>query len=112
MSPGARLIVIAAAIGSVAGCLDVAAPPGPGDAVLVDILDGSFSPETATVAQGRSVRWTNRGTELHAVASDSTTLEGPALAPTFWTQYRFDTVGIYNVRCPLHDTEHGAVIVQ
>jgi plastocyanin len=112
MNPGTRLIVIAAVIGAIAGCYDVDGPAGPGDAVLVDLLDGAFSPETATVAQGKSVRWTNRGAQVHAVASDSADFEAMALAPTWWTEYRFDTVGIYNVRCSIHDTEHGAVIVQ
>ena len=112
MKPGARLILAAAAIGAVAGCWDVNGPPGPGNAVLVDLLDGAFSPETATVARGNSVRWTNRGAQVHAVASDSANFEAMALAPTWWTEYRFDTVGIYNVRCTIHDTENGAVIVQ
>ena len=112
MTPGTRLMLVAAAIGVLAGCWGVDPPPAPGDAVFMDLLDGSFSPETAIVAQGKSVRWTNRGTQVHAVASDSADFDAMALAPTWWTEFRFDTVGIYNVRCSFHDTEHGAVVVQ
>ena len=112
MKPAAGLIMVAAAIGAVAGCWQIDEPTGPGDAILVNLLDGAFSPETVTVAVGKYVRWTNGGSQIHGVASDSAGFQSMLLAPTWWVENRFDTVGLYDIRCTVHDIEHGAVIVQ
>ena len=80
--------------------------------MLVSIFNGAFSPETVTTAVGKSVRWTNNDVVVHTVVSDSAQFTSMDLAPTWWVEKRFDSAGVFNVRCTVHGTEKGAVIVQ
>ena len=104
-------VVLAAALGA-AGCAleNVGAPVN--GTVFVSIKDNLFQPESLTVQQGVSVRWTNDGGILHSVVQDSGKWQSPLLSPTAWFDVRFDTLGTYSYHCSLHPEMTGTVVVQ
>ncbi|MGH7636674.1 MAG: hypothetical protein ACREOK_03400 [Gemmatimonadaceae bacterium] len=82
--------------------------PGEGT-VFVNITDNGFTPDTIRVPVGRSVRWTNRSTQLnHAVQSDL--FGSQPLGDDAWVQVRFDAAGAVDYFCPLHTDEAGEPI--
>lgn len=82
---------------------------------LVDIRDNNFSPDTVTIQVGAFVRWTNRGTQWHGVASP--TFQSQNLFLNWWFEARFDDAGAFDIYCPIHLDENsepvkeGTVIV-
>jgi plastocyanin len=78
--------------------------------VLVDILDTRFDPDTVHAEVGGRVRWTNRGAQVHTISS--TIFESQNLFPTWWVEARFDSAGIYDYFCTLHEEKEGTVIVE
>lgn len=79
------------------------------NAALVDVRDGGFHPDTVRVAQGRAVRWTNRGQQTHDVRS--ATFDSGSLPPGWWFELVFDAAGTIAVHCSLHPNETGTVVV-
>jgi plastocyanin len=106
---GALLLAVAAAL-TLSACPDDLGAPVEGT-VFVSIKDTLFEPETITVEPGGSVRWTNDGTILHSVVSDSGLFQSPLLSPTHWFDVRFDSLGAFPYHCSLHQ-EKGTVNVQ
>lgn len=100
------------AVAALAGCrpADVSAP-GPGT-VRVDARDNLFSPETATVAMGKFVRWTNQGRDLHSVVTSLPGVQSNLLPPGSWFEARFDSAGTFGYRCSRHAQMTGVVIVR
>ena len=86
-----------------------AATPG---TTFVEMRDNFFVPQTVTIARGKSVRWTNRGQEVHTVATDTPGLGSGFITPTTWFEARFDDPGTFEYRCSLHPEMIGTVIVQ
>jgi plastocyanin len=92
------------------GVEDVGAPVE--GTVFVSIRDNLFQPETVTVQQGGSVRWTNDGAIIHSVVQDSGKWQSPLMSPRMWFDVRFDSLGTFSYHCSLHPEMTGAVIVQ
>ncbi len=107
----ARIVSLAAALGLAACGVENVGAPVEGT-VFVSIKDNSFQPETLTVQQGGSVRWTNDGAILHSVVQDSGHWQSPLMSPTSWFDVRFDTLGTFPYHCSLHQEMTGVVVVQ
>jgi plastocyanin len=107
-----RLLVALGVVLALHACAgtDIDAPPE--GAVFVSIKDNVFQPDSVTVAPGVSVRWTNDGTVLHSVVSDSGRYQSELLSPTFWFEVRFDSLGSFPYHCSLHEGVVGTIIVQ
>lgn len=80
--------------------------------VFVSVQDTVFLPESLTVQQGGSVRWTNDGKILHSVVQDSGKWQSPLMSPTSWFDVRFDSLGTFSYHCSLHPQMIGTIIVQ
>src|SRR5258708_36510854 len=74
--------------------------------VLVAARDSFFTPDTIHVPVGSPVRWTNEGRVYHTVVSDSALWSSSLLAPTWWFEIRFDSVGTF----PYHCSQHAGMI--
>jgi plastocyanin len=95
---------------ALSACRDTSSlEPAPGT-VLVDIHDAGFSPETVHVAIGRSVRWTNRSTQPHAISSPD--FNSGNLFPGWWFEANFEAAGTYDYVCPLHTTKEGTIVIE
>jgi plastocyanin len=95
--------------------LIVARPFVPREAT-VELVTFQFSPDTARVAAGDLVRWTNRDQIAHTVTGG--TPDRPAAdwsavlaAVGSTTSRRFDQAGTYSYFCDRHQFMRGAVIV-
>ncbi len=80
--------------------------------VFVSVGDSFFQPDTVTVMPGGRVRWTNAGAVQHTVVSDSALWQSGLLAPHWWFEVRFDSVGAFDYHCSQHPGMTGTVIVQ
>ncbi len=58
-----------------------------------------------------TVRWTNEGTVLHTVVSDSGFFGSGPLTPKAWYEVRFDSVGAFPYHCNIHAGMLGTVVV-
>lgn len=105
----AAAVLLAVATPACAGD-DIGAPPE--GAVFVNAKDNFFQPDTVTVALGTSVRWTNNGTTLHTVVSETGLWQSNLLSPSSWFEVRFDSLGTFDYHCSRHDGMTGTVIVQ
>ena len=79
--------------------------------VFVSARDSFFQPDTIHVDVGLPVRWTNDGSVLHTVVSDSALWTSELLAPTYWFEVRFDSAGTYPYHCSEHSGMTGTVVV-
>jgi plastocyanin len=84
----------------------------PDGTVFVSARDSFFQPETVTVALGKSVRWTNEGAVQHTVVADSVPWQSGLLAPQWWFEVLFDSVGAFGYHCSQHVGMTGTIIVQ
>jgi len=111
-SASALPIVAIAAVLTLPACSakDFTRPPE--GTVFVSVRDTFFQPETATVMLGRSVRWTNEGAVQHTVVADSVAWQSGLLAPQWWFEVLFDSVGAFDYHCSQHVGMTGTVIVQ
>lgn len=106
-----RLVAVAVLAALPACNIDPIDGPAPGT-VLVTIQNTSFEPDTVTVPVGRSVRWTNLGTMIHTVVSDTSSWQSELLYPNSWFEVRFDAVGTFDYHSSIDTTMTGTVIVQ
>jgi len=89
---------------------DISAPAA--GTVLVDMKDNFFQPETVTVTGGTTVRWTNKGTDVHTVTLDTVSLASEFLGPKWWFEARFDNPGTFAYHCARHPEMIGTLVVQ
>jgi plastocyanin len=88
-------------------------PFGPAaDAILVQIRDNEFSPQAVTVDRGKTVAWTNNGQLSHRVVVDGSGLTTHEIAPTAWSELRFDEAGTFTYHCSVHPAKTATVIVE
>ena len=77
----------------------------------VTVKDSSFSPGSATPAQGATVRWSFAGSSTHAI-QDSKGLglfnSGPKTPGTTFS-YAFGAAGTYAYACTIHSTQTGSI---
>jgi len=79
--------------------------------VFVAARDSFFTPDTIHVVFHLPVRWTNEGTVIHTVVSDSGLFGSGSLTPTEWYEVRFDSVGTFPYHCSIHSGMIGTVVV-
>jgi plastocyanin len=79
--------------------------------VFVSVRDSFFTPDTIHVGRQLPVRWTNEGTVLHTVVSDSGFFGSGQLTPKAWYEVRFDSVGAFPYHCNIHAGMLGTVVV-
>jgi len=77
----------------------------------VAIDNFSFTPPTAQVAVGTTVRWTNRDDVPHNVVSTDRRFKSPVLDAEEQFVHRFDVPGTYLYFCSLHPRMTGRVVV-
>lgn len=112
-----------------AGCggLSMTNPTGSngagGPTASVAIQDNGYAPSVITIQVGTRVIWTNNGTSIHSVTSDSTGFDSGSLAPPKANpsggmtngdlfQVTFATPGTYTYHCIYHAAMHGTITVQ
>jgi plastocyanin len=78
--------------------------------VVVDIHDAGFAPETVHVEVGRTVRWTNRSQQPHAISSAD--FSSGNLFPEWWFEAQFEAPGTVNYSCSLHETKEGTIVIE
>lgn len=104
-------VMAVAACGSDEGLTPIHPPPPP-NAVAVSITDAGFNPATLTVSVGRSVTWTNNGTQFHSVTADNGTFGSiPIGGGGEVFSYTFNAAGTVTYHCSIHPTMTGAVVV-
>ncbi|MGH2535308.1 MAG: cupredoxin domain-containing protein [Thermomicrobiales bacterium] len=84
------------------------------DAVAVDIVDFSFSPDPLDVAVGTSVTWTNQDSAPHtATSSDGgATFQSDRLEQGASYSFTFEEAGTFEYFCEFHPNMSGTVNVQ
>jgi plastocyanin len=107
---GALALLGASVVGLVTR--DDPAPSGPATPGEVQIAGFAYAPETAQVAVGSTITFTNEDDQAHTVDSDSGdelssgSIEGGA---TF--EHTFETAGTYTYLCAFHPFMRGTVEV-
>jgi plastocyanin len=93
-------------------------PPGSAATVHVSIVDFGFSPSSITVAAGTTVTWTNTGSVMHSVSSNSGAFDssptcptGPCISPGSSFSHVFAQAGSFSYHCRVHSNMTGTVIV-
>lgn len=79
--------------------------------VFVAMRDSFFTPDTIHIGFHVPVRWTNEGTVIHTVVSDSGLFASSSLTPSAWYEIVFDSVGTYPYHCSIHVGMIGTVVV-
>jgi plastocyanin len=76
------------------------------------VLDNfSFSPVTASVPVGATVRWTNHDDVPHTVVSTEHTFKSPVLDTDEQFSHRFEAPGVYSYFCSIHPKMTGRIVV-
>ena len=78
----------------------------------VDVLDGSFSPATLTIAVGDTVTWTNADDSPHTVTAGSGRFDSGTMEAGASFSYTFDEAGTFAYVCAFHEEMLATVIVQ
>lgn len=102
-------------------------PTGPGGGPTADafvgIADYAFTPESISIAAGKTVEWTNNGPSTHTVTSNSSAWSSQTLAPPSGMDpyggptgggsftFTFTTPGTYAYHCSIHAGMVGVVVV-
>lgn len=76
----------------------------------VQMRDNNFSPATARVTVGSTVRWTNAGASPHT--STSTTWDSGTLTNGQTFERAFPTAGSFGYQCIFHSGMNGTVLVE
>jgi plastocyanin len=100
------LLVVTACRG---GSLGSTQPPPPNAAVVVDIHNAAFNPQSVTIHAGQTVAWKFDDDPIaHNVTGD-----GWASADQTGGYYshRFTAAGTYDYRCTIHSNMAGQVVV-
>jgi plastocyanin len=76
------------------------------------VLDNfSFSPATASVPAGTTVRWTNHDDVPHTVVSTEQKFKSPVLDTDEQFSHRFEAPGAYSYFCSIHPKMTGRIVV-
>ncbi len=86
--------------------------PGQVTTVEVTIQNLAFSPQTVAVAAGSTVRWTNKDSVDHQIASDTGAFGSSLLANGQTYSFTFTQAGTYPYHCAIHPFMTATVIVQ
>jgi hypothetical protein len=91
--------------------LDEGLPPSAG-LHDVSIDNFSFSPATATVPAGATVKWTNHDDVPHVIMSNEKKFKSPVLDTDQQFSYAFPARGTYKYFCSLHPRMTGQIVVE
>jgi plastocyanin len=110
------LVLLPAALLSVAACSDATSGGGGGHTTSVTVSDNAFQPVEDTISAGQMVTWTWRGANGHNVTFE-TLPDTSATMSSGTHQLSFATPGTYRYRCTVHSTAfgsgmHGTIVVQ
>lgn len=81
------------------------------DAVAVEILDFTFTPQTLEIPVGTTVTWTNSDTTQHTATASDGSFDSGILAQGDSFSFTFDTPGTYDYICSLHPNMTGQIVV-
>ncbi len=79
--------------------------------VDVDIIGGTFVPETVTISVGETVTWTNKDAEDHSVSFSEESILDTVLDPGETVENTFDTAGAYKYKDKFSGAK-GEVVVE
>jgi plastocyanin len=99
------LVVASLAVGA------APATPASTATATVQIKRSSFSPTTATIKTGDTIRWVNTDTRNHQVVSNNGSFVSPILGPGKVYSHRFNASGAYRYHDGLNAAVRGAVKV-
>jgi plastocyanin len=111
-----HLVALAAVVllgSSIVGLLtrDDPARSGPATPGEVQIAGFAFGPETAQVAVGSTLTWTNTDSTAHTVDSNGGILDSESIAPSATFEHTFDEPGTFTYFCAFHPFMQGTVEV-
>lgn len=79
----------------------------------VEIKDSTFSPGTLTISAGDTITWTNTGSALHRIVSDTgSELNSSILSNGGIYSHTFSTTGSFAYHCAIHTYMKGTIIVE
>jgi plastocyanin len=78
----------------------------------VSIDNFSFSPASATVAAGTTVKWTNHDDVPHVIMSTEQKFKSPVLDTDQQFSHAFPARGTYKYFCSLHPRMTGQIVVE
>jgi plastocyanin len=99
------LIVASLAVGA------APATPASSATATVQIKRSSFSPTTATIKTGDTIRWVNTDTRNHQVVSNNGSFVSPILGPGKVYSHRFNAAGTYRYHDGLDAAVKGTIKV-
>ena len=86
------------------GCTDKA------KTVDVEIQNASFNPNSITISNGDTVKWTNLDPGVHSVVGTDFSSGDIASGKSY--EHKFTKAGTYNYYCSIEPSMKGAVIVK
>ncbi len=81
------------------------------DTVDVSIPGFLFSPDTAVITAGSTVRWTNNHTTSHTSTSNTAVWSSGPLSPGQHFSFTFNSAGSFPYHCEIHPSMMGIVVV-
>jgi plastocyanin len=80
----------------------------------ITILENGFSPDNLTgsnkISIGTSITFVNQSNSIHTIVSDDTvTFPARSIAPSKFTIYKRDTVGVFPYHCKEHPNVRGSI---
>lgn len=101
-TPTDRVVARALLIATVASCAVAVMPAAPAATVSVTIRESFFSPQELHVDPGDTVTWTNAGTRVHDVTSDTGAFVSGDLFRGAQFSHTFSEEGTYYYHCSFH----------
>jgi plastocyanin len=105
------IICIVVNIGILSGCTQQQSPP-PVATNTIKIINFTFEPSNITVKVGANVTWINEDSAPHQVKEDTGLFLSSPLTNGQSFTYQFNTPGIFNYTCSIHNYMKGKVIVE
>lgn len=78
----------------------------------VKIKNNQFSPKVLTLANNRTVRWTNMDKVIHTVTSDDNAFDSGPILPGATFVYTFSDKGNFSYHCTVHPQMKGKIVVK
>lgn len=101
------LLTLAAAV-----ALAIAGPAGAATTKTVAIYHSGFSPKTATITAGDTIRWVDRDHHAHQIYASGGRFVSPILRYGYSYSFRFDAAGTYHYKDELHPKLTGTIVVK
>ena len=117
---GAGVVLVLLSSAAALGGAQHASPARAQTVVEVDMVNNQFGPATVTIAAGDAVLWVNaedpalgdNGDHDVVDAATGQELSPDLLAPGQSFTFEFDTPGVFNYLCDVHQNMYGTVTVE